>query len=63
MYDLTAERSFGSQATWFIDVLGLFFDMLTMGVCTAGHWQTSGRLVQEINVCTLALDLVLDQAS
>ena len=36
-----------------IGVLGLLFDMLYMGVCTARHWQMSGRLVQEINVCTI----------
>ena len=32
-----------------------FFDMLCLGVCTTRHWQTSGRLVQGINVCTVAL--------
>ena len=32
MDDFTTERSFDSQATWVIDVLGLFFDMLYMGV-------------------------------
>ena len=30
-------------------MLGLLFDM---GVCTTKHWQTSGRLVQGLNVCT-----------
>ena len=30
-----------------------YFDMLSMGVCTTSHWQTSGRLVQELNVCTV----------
>ena len=30
-------------------------DMLTMGVCTTRHWQSSSRLVQELNVCTVAL--------
>ena len=24
-----------------------------MGVCTSGNWQTPGRLVQELNVCTV----------
>ena len=24
---------------------------LSMDVCTTGHWHTSGRLVQELNVC------------
>ena len=35
--DLTAERNFDSQATWVIDVLDLFHDMLSMGVCTTRH--------------------------
>ena len=33
--------------------LALFLDMLSVGVCTTSHWQTSGRLEQEWNVCTL----------
>ena len=34
--DVTTERSFDSQATWVnFDVFGLFFDMLSMCVCTA----------------------------
>ena len=36
-----------------IDVLGLFLDMLSMGVYTTRHWQTSGRLVQELNIFTV----------
>ena len=24
-----------------------------MGVCTTSYWKTSGRLVQELNVCTV----------
>ena len=56
MDDLTTKRSFDSQAAWVIDVLGLFFDMLSMSVCTIGHWQTYGRLVQELNVdCTVPI--------
>ena len=27
--------------------------MLPMGFCITMHWQTSGRLVQELNVCTV----------
>ena len=42
-----------SHSTWVIDVLGLCFDMLSMVVCTTRHWQTPGRLVQELNVCTV----------
>ena len=32
-----------------------YFDMLSMCACTTRHWQTSGRLVQESNVCTVAI--------
>ena len=46
--------SFDSNATWVIDVFGLFFGMISMGVCTIRHCQTSGQLVQELNVCTVA---------
>ena len=37
MDDLATERSFDLQAKWVIGVLGLFFDMLSMGVCTTRH--------------------------
>ena len=53
MDDLTTENTFHLQATWFIDVIVLYFDMLPIGLCTAVHWHTSGRLVQELNVCTV----------
>ena len=33
--------------------LDYHFDMIIMGVCTTRHCQTSGRLVQELNVCTV----------
>ena len=36
-----------------ISFRSLFVILLSMGVCTTGHWQTSGRLVQELNVCTV----------
>ena len=52
MDDLTTERIFDSQSTWVIDVLGYFLT-LSMGVCITRHWQTSGRLVQELNVSTV----------
>ena len=32
--------------------LAYFSNMLFRGVCTSWNWQTSGRLVQELNVCT-----------
>ena len=47
-----------SQGTWVVAVLGVFLDMLSRGVCTARHWQTSGRLVQELNVCTVLFNIV-----
>ena len=34
-------------------MFGLFVDELAMTVCTTRHWRTSGRLVQELNVCTV----------
>ena len=49
--DLETEGSFDSQATWVIDLLGLL--LLSMGVNTTRHWQTYGRLLQELNVCTV----------
>ena len=33
--------------------MACFLDMFTMGVFTTRHLQTSGRLVQELNVCTV----------
>ena len=54
MDDLTTERSFDSQGTWISDGLVLIFDdMIYNGVCSTSHWQTSGRLMQELNVCTV----------
>ena len=50
--DISTERNFDSLATWIIDVL-CFFDMLSMGVCSTRHRETPGRLVQELNVCTV----------
>ena len=31
----------------------LIFEVLSMDVCTARHWQTYGRLVHALNVCTV----------
>ena len=33
--------------------LAYFVHMIPNGMCTTGHWQTTGRLVQELNVCTV----------
>ena len=41
------------KATWVIDVLGLLHDMLSMDTFSTRHWQTSGRLRQELNDCTV----------
>ena len=46
------ERSFDSKA-WLTFCAWPYFDILPMGVCIIKHWQTSGRLVQELNVCTM----------
>ena len=37
MDDLTTKCSFDSQTVWVYDVLGLFFDLLSMSVCTTRH--------------------------
>ena len=50
---IATERRFDSQATWVIDMLGLFLVILSIGVCTTRYWQTSGQLVQEVNICTV----------
>ena len=42
MDDFTTEHSFDLQAMWVIDVLGLFFAMVIIGVCTIRHRHTSG---------------------
>ena len=39
------------QTIWTISVLSLSFDILSTGVCTTRHWQTSGQMVEEFNVC------------
>ena len=54
MDDLTTERRFDSQASWVIDVPGMVFDMVCMDFCTTRQWLTAGRLVQELNVRTVA---------
>ena len=38
-----------------IDVLGLFFDISSMEFYTTRHWLTSGRLVQELDFCTVVI--------
>ena len=57
MEDFTTGGSFDLQATytWVIDVLGLFFDMLSINARTTRHWETPSWLVQELNVCTVSV--------
>ena len=57
MDDLIPGRSFDSQAKWVIDVLRLYSDMLSMGVCITRNWHTSGQRVQELNVCTCTVEM------
>ena len=57
MDDLTTERSFDLQATLVIDVISLFFiymhHMFVQERLSTRHGQTYGRLVQELNGCTI----------
>ena len=34
------------------------FDTLSIRVCTIRHWQTTGQLVHELNVCTVGSLLI-----
>ena len=43
-----------SQDMCVIDVLRLFFLIVVHECFTTRHWQTSGRLVQVLNVCTVS---------
>ena len=54
--DLTIKPSCISQPIYGSLMYLAFFDMLSMGIYTRRHRQTSGRMVQELNVCTI-LDL------
>ena len=45
-----------ASITWVNDVLiCLILDMLSTGVCTTSLCQTPGRLMQELDVCTVKL--------
>ena len=39
--------------------MAYFFGKLFIGICTTRHWQTSGRLVHEFNVCTVLFPFIL----
>ena len=49
------ELGFDLQDTWVIHVLVLFFDMSSMGYGTTRHLRTFGRLVLELNSCTVSI--------
>ena len=53
MDDLRNDRSLKLQATWVIDVFGLFCICYPWVVFTSRHLQMSGRLVKELNICTV----------
>ena len=59
MDDLATKRTFDLQPRGVIDVLGPFFGIISLGVCTVRHWWTSDRLVQEFNACIVALLSIL----
>ena len=37
----------------------LIFDTLSISICESRHWQTSGQLVQELNVCAVEHVLII----
>ena len=53
--DRAAKHGFDSKLRWPLMCLAYFFDIQSICVYTTRHWQTSGRLVQELNVCTVAV--------
>ena len=54
MDDLTIERSFDKQTALAIDVLGLLLLTCYPWIFfRIRHWQTPGRMVQELIVCTV----------
>ena len=60
MDHLTNKRSFDSQDTLVIDVLG-FQKMLSMGICTSRHLQTFGHPVQDLNIRTVVNERSMTQ--
>ena len=49
----TTERNFIRKLRGSLMCFSYFIEMLSIGVCTTRQWQTSDRLVQELNVCTV----------
>ena len=54
MHRLTTDRSFDHKLRGSLMFLAYFSDMLPTGLCKTEHWHTSGRLVRELNVWTVA---------
>ena len=44
-----------SQLNLALICLAISFHVLSVSVCTTRHWQASGRLVQELNICNVGL--------
>ena len=49
---IITEPIFDSQATWVIDVHGVFLDKFSMCIFTR-EFQAFNRLVQELNICNV----------
>ena len=57
MDDVTTEGSFDliRKLRGSLMHLAYSFNMLSMGFCTTGHWQTPGRLMQESDGCIVCI--------
>ena len=53
MDELITERTLICKLHGSFMRLAHLFDMLAMGVCATRHCQAAGRLVQELDVCTV----------
>ena len=49
----STHRIFDHKLRGSLMCLAYFSDMLPVGFCTTEHWHTSGRLIQELIVCTV----------
>ena len=64
MNDLLLNVTLIRKLRWSLMCLSYFIVMLSMDVYATRQWQTSGRLVRELNVCTvLVLDLCISTRS
>ena len=57
--DLRMNVAFIHKIRWSLVYVAYLFDMLPTSFGTTRHWQTSGRLVQELNVCAVCVSHVL----